>query len=115
MEDKKKNEEYLEYDENMEYDEEEYEIIEVDEEDFEELEDGEYEEYEEYEEVEEEEYEEIEEDDDMEKRLNLRHEPSIYPDELTSLELEYLYVGMLFNNPKAISRFFFEYGFMWVC
>lgn len=86
-------EEYLEYDENMEYDEDEYEIIEVDEDEYNE---------EEYEEVEIEEGEEAE--DDEEEGGNA----SIYPDELTDLRLECLYVGLLFNNPKAISRFYFE-------
>lgn len=101
-EDKKQKldeEEYLEYDENMEYDENEYEIIEVDEE------------------YNEEEYEEVEVEEDEESDPNAEQEKteeeedgneSIYPDELTDLRLECLYVGLLFNNPKAISRFYFE-------
>ena len=77
------DEEVLEYDENMDYDENEYEIIEVDDDD---------------------DVEEEEEEDDEEE------EPSIYPEELTDLRLECLYIGLLFNNPKAISRFYFEIG-----
>lgn len=95
-------EEYLEYDENMEYDEDEYEIIEVDEDEYNE---------EEYEEVEIEEGEEAEEGEEQEEAEEDEEEggnASIYPDELTDLRLECLYVGLLFNNPKAISRFYFE-------
>ncbi len=98
-EDKKKmldEEEFIEYDENMEYDEDEYEIIEVDDEEYEQMK-GQYEEIEE-EEVEEEVVEEDEEADDG----------SIYPKELTDLRLECVFVGMLFNNPKGISRYYFE-------
>lgn len=94
-------EEYLEYDENMEYDEDEYEIIEVDEDEYNE---------EEYEEVEIEEGEEAEEGEEQEEAEEDEEggNASIYPDELTDLRLECLYVGLLFNNPKAISRFYFE-------
>ena len=95
-------EEYLEYDENMEYDEDEYEIIEVDEDEYNE---------EEYEEVEIEEAEESEESEGQEEDEDDEEDgenASIYPDELTDLRLECLYVGLLFNNPKAISRFYFE-------
>lgn len=104
-EDKKQKpteEEYLEYDENMEYDEDEYEIIEVDEDEYNE---------EEYEEVEIEEDEESEESEGQEEDEDDEEDgenASIYPDELTDLRLECLYVGLLFNNPKAISRFYFE-------
>ena len=48
---------------------------------------------------------EVDEEDDEEEE-----EPSIYPEELTDLRLECLYIGLLFNNPKAISRFYFEIG-----
>ena len=34
---------------------------------------------------------------------------SIYPDELVDIELECIFIGLLFNNPKAISRFWFKY------
>ncbi len=50
-----------------------------------------------------EEEEEDEEEDDEEE------EESIYPDELIDIELECIYLGMLFNNPKAMSRFYFLY------
>ena len=66
------------------------------------------EEYEEYygadEEAEEEEENEEEEDDDEEEE-----EESIYPDSLIDIELECVYIGLLFNNPRAISRFYFLY------
>lgn len=81
-------EEYIEYDENMEYDEDEYEIIEVDEE--------EYEQMQKMNEEEEEEEEEVQDDG------------SLYPKEITDLRLECIYIGLLFNTPKAISRFYFE-------
>ena len=32
-----------------------------------------------------------------------------YPEELVDLELECIFIGMLFNNPKAISRFYLKY------
>lgn len=97
---KKDEEEYLEYDENMDYDENEYEIIEVDDDEYSDK-DKEDSENEEYEEVEEE-----EEDDEEEQKPE--KETSIYPDELNDLRLECIYIGLLFNNPKAISRFYFE-------
>ena len=66
------------------------------------------EEYEEYygadEEAEEEEENEEEDDDDEEEE-----EESIYPDSLIDIELECVYIGLLFNNPRAISRFYFLY------
>ena len=98
---KKDEEEYLEYDENMDYDENEYEIIEVDDDEYSDK-DKEDSENEEYEEVEEDEEEDDEEEQKPEK------ETSIYPDELNDLRLECIYIGLLFNNPKAISRFYFE-------
>lgn len=36
-------------------------------------------------------------------------EESIYPDELIDIELECIYIGLLFNNPRAISRFYLLY------
>ena len=54
--------------------------------------------------VEEEEKEE-EDDDDEEEEVK----ESIYPEELVDLELECVFIGLLFNNPKAISRFYFLY------
>ena len=53
----------------------------------------------------EEEEEEEEEDDEEEEEP----EESIYPDELVDIELECIYIGLLFNNPKAMSRFYFVY------
>ena len=49
--------------------------------------------------------EEDDDDDDDEEE----EEESIYPDELIDIELECIYLGMLFNNPKAMSRFYFLY------
>ena len=48
------------------------------------------------------------EDDDYEDE-NEDDESSIYPDELIDIELECIYIGMLFNNPKAMSRFYLLY------
>ena len=128
---------YVEYDENMDYDENEYEVVEVDEDEYKEmtgevdpnsddtavsniaseLSDGE-EEAEEGEEGEEEEEEievdgqgnviekpkKVEEEEEDEEESNKETQ---YPDELTDLRLECLYIGLLFLNPKSISRFFF--------
>ena len=55
-----------------------------------------------YSDEEEEEPEEEEEEEEAE-------EESIYPDELIDIELECIYIGLLFNNPKAMSRFYFIY------
>jgi hypothetical protein len=33
----------------------------------------------------------------------------MYPDELINIELECIFLGLMFNNPKAISRFYFKY------
>ncbi len=119
-----------EADEEVEDDEsEEYEDEETDEE----VEDDEAEEYEDEEEDEEEsdedaeETEEVEEKEEEPMRFADEEEPkeeeedddddeddeeeeeSIYPDELVDLELECVYIGLLFNNPKAISRFYFVF------
>jgi replicative DNA helicase len=32
-----------------------------------------------------------------------------YPNDLSDIQLEYIYIGILLNNPKAISRFYFLY------
>lgn len=61
------------------------------------------EEYEEY--YGEEESEEEEEEEEPEEE----EEESIYPDSLIDIELECIYIGLLFNNPRAISRFYFLY------
>ena len=36
-------------------------------------------------------------------------ETGVYPVALNDIELECIYLGLLFNNPKAISKFYFEY------
>ena len=64
------------------------------------------EEYEEYYGADEEAEEENEEEDDEEEE---EEEESIYPDSLIDIELECVYIGLLFNNPRAISRFYFLY------
>ena len=91
-------EEYDEDDEEVEdeegYDEDDEEV--EDEEEYDEDdEDDEYDEYDEYDEV-----EDGEEDDEE------NDSGSMYPKELTNLTLECIYLGLLFLNPKAISRFY---------
>ncbi len=55
-------------------------------------------------------YDEVtEEDDEDDDYDDEEEEESIYPDELIDIELECIYLGMLFNNPKAMSRFYFLY------
>ena len=60
---------------------------------------------------EDEEYEEVDdtEEDDEDEDEEDEEDESLYPDELVDLELESVYIGLLFNNPKAISRFYFLY------
>ena len=60
---------------------------------------------EELEEFEDEEYEE-EDDEDIEC---VETETGSYPVVLNDLQLECIYLGLLFNNPKAISKYYFEY------
>ncbi len=74
--------------------------LELDEPDSNEI-DEEYEEYYGEDETEEEENEEEEEPEEEEE--------SIYPDSLIDIELECVYIGLLFNNPRAISRFYLLY------
>ena len=110
------SEEYEEIEENDEYEEvpEEYEEM---------PEDDEYEDVtEKYEEIEEdnayeeapEEYEEPEQNDEYEETdvEDEENEQSIEEQELeqlTSLKVEYIFLGLLLNNPKAISRYYFLY------
>ncbi len=102
--------------EDEEY-EEEYEDVEDEEyeEEYEDVEDEEYEgEYEDAEDEEyEEEYEDVEEDEEkaeyIEENESTKDDENGYPDELVDIELECIYIGLLFNNPKAISRFYFLY------
>ena len=115
-EDEEYEEEYEDV-EDEEY-EGEYEDAEDEEyeEEYEDVEDEEYEE--EYEDVEddeeyEEEYEDVEEDEEkaeyIEENESTKDDENGYPDELVDIELECIYIGLLFNNPKAISRFYFLY------
>ena len=54
-----------------------------------------------------EETEEIE--DDLEDLEYVETETGIYPTVLNDIQLECIYLGLLFNNPKAISKYYFEY------
>ena len=125
-------EEYEELEEDEEYEEledgEEYEELE-DGEEYEELEDGEeYEELEDDEELEDgdedeeleddEEYEDIEDTEDKEaEQVELeenQQQPVKTPEQidlekLSSLKAEYIFLGLLLNNPKAISRYYFQF------
>ncbi len=115
------DEEYEEIEDDEEYeeieDDEEYEEIEDDEE-YEEIEDDEeYEDNEEYEELEnDEEYEEVEDIEDNEEVEveETQQEPVKTPEQLdleklSSLKAEYIFLGLLLNNPKAISRYYFKF------
>lgn len=111
------SEEYEELEDGEEYEEledgEEYEELE-DGEEYEELEDGE-----EYEELEDdEEYEDIEDTEDKEaEQVELeenQQQPVKTPEQidlekLSSLKAEYIFLGLLLNNPKAISRYYFQF------
>ncbi len=101
------DEEYEEADE----DDEEYEEVDEDDEEYEEADEDD----EEYEEVDEddEEYEEVDENDEENEEVDENDEENdenrLYPKELENIELEYAYLGLMFNNPKAISRYYFKY------
>ena len=60
-----------------------------------------------------EEYDEYEDDEELEETEDEEYEveegESMYPEALVNFELECIYLGLLFNNPKAISRFYFLY------
>lgn len=102
---------------------EEYEEINEEDNDYEEASEA-YEEIEEnaeYEDVPEEEYEEIEEDEEYDETQE-EYEEVVEEEEetqqsmeeqeleqLTSLKVEYIFLGLLLNNPKAISRYYFLY------
>ena len=45
----------------------------------------------------------------IEENESTKDDENGYPDELVDIELECIYIGLLFNNPKAISRFYFLY------
>ena len=94
---KKKDRQPEELEENQEYEELE------DEEEYEEIEDSE-----EYEELEEdEEYEEIEDEEEEPQQQNQKTEEERDLEKLSSLKVEYIFLGLLLNNPKAISRYYF--------
>ena len=46
-------------------------------------------------------------DEELEETNDEEQENSIYPKELINNELERMYIGMLLNNPKAISMYYF--------
>ena len=80
-----------------------------------EIEEDETEEFDETEETETEEY--TKEAESLEDVLNSDEEEDeeaddtadMYPEELIDIELECIYIGLLFNNPKAISRYYLLY------
>lgn len=105
--------------ESEKFEDDEYEYMEVDEN--EELEDG-------YEYVDDDEYEyvevdgndnEIDKNDEPSAQNSNTEEPEtssrpsgvddLNPPELTNIQLEYAYLGLLFNNPKGISVYYFKY------
>ena len=95
-------------DEEAEIEESEVEVeseAEINEE-YEEVEETE-EEYDDYDDYSDDGYEDEEEVDVDEEEIE--EGESMYPDELVDFELECIYLGLLFNNPKAISRFYFVY------
>lgn len=64
----------------------------------------------EIEELEDEEFEDDEEYDDEDEEIEyVETETGSYPVLLNDLQLECIYLGLLFNNPKAISKFYFEF------
>ena len=103
----------LEEDE-LEDDEEEYEDEDEleDEEEYEnedELEEDD-EEYEDEDELEEDEDEdELEDEEEYENEENTQSEQDKDLEKLSNLEVEYIFLGLLLNNPKAISRYYFLY------
>lgn len=52
--------------------------------------------------------EEYDEDEEEEIKY-VETETGIYPVVLNDIQLECIYLGLLFNNPKAISKYYFEY------
>lgn len=97
--------EYIEVNDDEELDDDEYEYIEVD--DDEELDDDEYE----YVEVDEDgneivDEEEAEDSENSEETEEQSSTVGMYPKELVNIKLEYIFLGLLLLNPKAISRYF---------
>ena len=114
---KKDNKKKIKEDENYEYievdedtileDDEEYEYIEVDEDEI--LDDDEYE----YVEVDEEGNEIKKDSKPKQKKEEPEEDESssqgMYPEQLVDINLEYIFLGLLLLNPKAISRYFLLY------
>lgn len=64
------------------------------------------------EEIEEEDDEEVEEEEDEEEEEEDKAtlvDSGEFPEEITDLKLECIYIGLLLNNPKAISMYYFVY------
>ncbi len=53
--------------------------------------------------------EDMEEYEEEEEIQCVETETGVYPVALNDVELECIYLGLLFNNPKAISKFYFEF------
>ncbi len=53
--------------------------------------------------------EDMEEYEEEEEIKCVETETGVYPVVLNDVELECIYLGLLFNNPKAISKFYFEF------
>lgn len=58
---------------------------------------------------EEEQDDEVEESSEEEEEENETEEEDIYPEELQAPELEKVYIGLLLNNPKSISMYYFVF------
>ena len=91
-----------------EYEEEPYEEYDEEEETHEEEEKKDKQEEKE-EEIEEEDDEEVEEEEDEEEDKATLVDSGEFPEEITDLKLECIYIGLLLNNPKAISMYYFVY------
>ena len=97
-----------------EYEEEPYEEYDEEEETHEEVEKKDKQEEKE-EEIEEEDDEEVEEEEDEEEEEEEEEDKATlvdsgeFPEEITDLKLECIYIGLLLNNPKAISMYYFVY------
>ena len=94
-----------------EYEEEPYEEYDEEEETHEEVEkkDKQEEKEEEIEEEDDEEVEEEEDEEDEEEDKATLVDSGEFPEEITDLKLECIYIGLLLNNPKAISMYYFVY------
>ena len=94
-----------------EYEEEPYEEYDEEEETHEEVEkkDKQEEKEEEIEEEDDEEVEEAEDEEEEEEDKATLVDSGEFPEEITDLKLECIYIGLLLNNPKAISMYYFVY------